>query len=184
MIVKRNRGSLSVDFLISITVCCLLLIFVILTTLTFSLVEVAQYIAYSSARAYFVGHNDHNTQKNSAKRKYTTLKDKFFPSGKALSKWFCLQPSDLNDTENFGVYNKFGVNNRKFGVAFKFISHVMTMNIPFLGETKYGTTNSDQCQDASSNGFTFPIAAFLGREVSTAECNIAVSDFVRGGNGC
>lgn len=181
MIVKRNRGSLSVDFLISITVCCLLLIFVILTTLTFSLAEVAQYIAYSSARAYFVGHNNLSVQEESAKNKYVELKNKFFPSGKALSKWFCLQP-DGNSLE-FGIYDEFGNNNRKHGVAFKFISHVMTMNIPFLGDVGDGNSG-DRCQGAGSDGFVFPITAFLGREVSTAECNIAVREFVTGGNGC
>ena len=183
MISKRNRGSLSVDFLISITVCCLLLIFVILTTLTFSLVEAAQYIAYSSARAYFVGHNDYDSQKDSARSKYAELKNKFFPSGTAFPKWFCLQPDNLTDTGNFGIYSQFGNNNRKYGVAFKFISHVMTTNIPALGDVGDGGSG-DRCQGAGSDGFVFPITAFLGREVSTAECNSTVGQFSRGGNGC
>lgn len=184
MIDIRNRGSLSVDFLISMTVCLLLLIFVILTTLTFSLAAVAQYVAYASARAYFVGHNSDGLQEASAKKKYKDLKDKFFPSRKALSKWFCLDPENEIDL-SFGIYDQFGRNNRKFGLGFKFISHVMTMNIPFLGDVGDDSGGSGgRCEGSVEAGFAFPIAAFLGREVSKAECAMVVGDFPDGGNGC
>ena len=172
MINKRNRGSLSFDFLIGITVSCLLLMFVILTTLTFSLVGVAQYVAYATARTYFVGHSNYDEHVGMAGDRYDDLNMKFFKagSGVALSQWFFLS--------NIEIYNgqvDLGSDSRiRFGVGFKFTSKVLTMEIPFLGKVGSGTS-----------GFEFPIAAFLGREVSTAECsNGAMGAFVLGGNGC
>ena len=187
LINKRNKGNLSFDFLISITVCCLLLIFVILTTMTFSLVATAQYIAYASAREYFIGHDDVDTHNAKAGEEYDSLKSKFFPSasGTPLSKWFCLVGPTIYNGQNIGL----GTEERtRFGVGFKFISHVMTMTIPFLGKVGDGTSG-DRCPGASGNdGFAFPIAAFLGREVSKAECQGFFTNpntgFVSGGNGC
>ena len=173
MIDKSSRGSLSFDFLIGITVSCLLLIFVILTSLTFSLVEVAQYIAYATARTYFIGHKNYDEHVGMAEGRYDDLNQKFFKAGSdtAMSKWFFLSGMSIYDSgRNAGFSEE---NRTRFGVGFTFTSKVLTMEIPFLGKVGSGTS-----------GFAFPIAAFLGREVSTAECSSTVGAFVQGGNGC
>ncbi len=178
---KKKRGSLSVDFLIGMTVCCLLLVFVILTSLTFSLVETAQYVAYATAREYFIGHENDGERESRARDKYIDLKNTFFPSGKALSSWFCLS----NDLA-FGGYDVLERGNkRNFGAAFKFISHVMTMDIPFLGQTRdsTGPAMQDGC-GGRQGGFVFPITALLGKESANAnDCGGLKLD-VSGGNGC
>lgn len=177
MSIKRRNGSLSVDFLISISVSCLLLIFAILISLTFSLVEVAQYVAYTTAREYFIGHNTYDEHRNYAKDRYAEVTNgKFFPKGKALSEWFFVSPADEisfyeNPNSNFNIESR-----TRFGIGLTFTSKVMTMNIPFLGSV--GDSSS------KTGGFDFPIAAFLGREVSTQECKDIMGDFASGGNGC
>ncbi len=198
MINKKNKGSLSVDFMIGISVSCLLLVFVILMTLTFSLVEVAQYVAYATAREYFIGHTSYPEHEDMARDKYDALNVKFFKkgSGDDLSNWFFLTPQDKNDLVFYNGQNT-GLNSNnptKFGAGFIFTSKVMTMEIPFLGNVGGSSGGSGGSGGSSSDGFEFPIAAFLGREVSRDECsrlvlnngrsNFVLGDFVSGGNGC
>jgi len=180
MIDRGGRGSLSVDFLISITASCLLLMFVILTAFTFSLVEVAQYIAYATARSYFVGHENYDAHIDEAEDRYNSLNGQFFNSGSgsAMSSWFFLSGMNIYDG---GVNVSFQQDNRtRFGVGFTFTSRVLTMDIPFLGKVGSGT-----------DGFAFPIASFLGREVSKSVCRDLFPPvdpfgkrFIDGGNGC
>jgi len=172
------RGSLSVDFLISFTVSCLLLIFVILTSLTFSLVEVAQYVAYAASRTYFIGHGNYEQHREAAEDHYDDLNRRFFSSGSgaAMSEWFFLSDITIYETQTTGLASD---RRTRFGVGFTFTSRVLTMNIPFLGKVGSG-----------ADGFAFPIASFLGREVSAEECRISYppdhlgKHFVDGGNGC
>lgn len=179
MIDKSRKGSLSFDFLISITVSCLLLMFVFLTAFTFSLAEVAQYIAYATARSYFIGHEDYDTHVDEAEARYNALNGQFFKSGSGLtiSDWFFLSNMNIYDGGRNRSFS--GDNRTRFGVGFQFTSKVLTMDIPFLGKVGSG-----------ADGFAFPIAAFLGREVSRNECrNLFPVDrsgkrFVDGGNGC
>lgn len=176
MINHQCKGSISVDFIFSITASCLLLMFIILTSLTFSLVEVAQYIAYATARTYFIGHETPGVHQSEAGDQFNTLKGKFFKSGVDLSDWFFLSDMHIYDGQSTGL----PIDRRtRFGVGFTFTSKVLTMNIPFLGKVGKG-----------NDGFAFPIAAFLGREVSASECrqelpvDLLGKHFVAGGNGC
>ncbi|MDE0150920.1 MAG: hypothetical protein OXK80_00265 [Bdellovibrionales bacterium] len=175
MINHQCKGSISVDFLFSITVSCLLLMFVILTSLTFSLVEVAQYVAYATARTYFIGHENPGAHESAAVGQFDALRGKFFKSGVDMSQWFFLSNMTIYDGQSTGLPPDGLTPDRRtrFGVGFTFTSKVLTMNIPFLG--KVGSGN---------DGFAFPIAAFLGREVSASECVAVVGSFVQGGNGC
>ena len=174
MIRHRCKGSLSVDFLFSITISCLLLIFVILTSLTFSLVEVAQYVAYSTARTYFIGHANYDEHTSRAEERFNDLRGKFFKEGEHLSDWFFLSELSIHNNGVKGIDDQIRT---RFGVGFTFTSKVLTMNIPFLGDV-------GESGGSSTGGFDFPIAAFLGREVSVDECKKFVSTFAEGGNGC
>ena len=157
---NNKKGSLSVDFMFSFVAVFLLLLFLIMTSLTFSLVEVSQYISYATARAYFVDHRDKSDQSTAAREKYGELRESFFKPGQGgLSEWFQISeevtigepPEEITSDKEKSHF---------FGASFEFTSKVLTIDIPFLG----GSTED------SDKGFKFPIASYLGREPSREEC--------------
>ena len=148
----KKKGTLSVDFLFTFSVSILLVIFFLMVSLTFSLMETAQYIAFKTSRTYFIGNADVDVHEQTALAEFNRLNNQFFKPGTVMKNWFELAVGrgvadrrDRNSNLNLFV-----------GTHLQFTSKVLGIQIPFLRD--------DQ------GPVQFEIASYLGREPSKEEC--------------
>ena len=148
----NQKGTLSVDFLFTFSVSILLVVFFLMVSLTFSLMETAQYIAFKTSRIYFIGNASVDVHEQTALNEFNRLNNQFFKPGTVMKNWFELtvgrgvaDEGDRNTERNLFV-----------GTHLLFISKVLGLKIPFLRE--------------SQEPVQFEIASYLGREPSQAEC--------------
>lgn len=159
-ILKNQSGAMSLDFMFA-------LVFFLGTSVVFgmfcftlSLVEIIQYTAYSSSRAYFAGHIDKKHQDDLARAVFSKLTEgnrskdnfKFF-----LAKnrdWFDIQIQIGDFSSQYGRQQPTDVLE---GVRLQVKAKILEFAVPFLGSTV-------------KNGYTTNVTSFLGREVTTSEC--------------
>lgn len=167
---NNSYGMISGEFIFSLTMCVGFCIVLFSLNFTLSMVEVAQYIAFASARAHAAAHLDPNKQEQLAK-------DKF----KELTNNNVLKPLFNNPDSNFFSVTDFevrggGQSGRNFendyvsgdstripqiGVRFTFIPRLLNIKMAFLGSTT---------DDDNPNGFSSKITGFLIREPTQSEC--------------
>lgn len=166
----NHSGNVTAEFLFSMVLVSGFLILFFSFCFTFTVVEIAQYIAYSTSRAQAGAHATPEKQKQMAESKFKSLvthpqlKHLFITSG-----WIQLGRLELKDGVNGNDFNsEYNQDPAKripyVGARFDFIAKVLTMRLPFLGETTNGG-------DLSAK-----ITGFLIREPSAKECFEQVAD--------
>ena len=148
----NQKGTLSVDFLFTFSVSILLVIFFLMVSLTFSLMETAQYIAFKTSRVYFIGNESAGVHEEVAKEEFNRLNNQFFKPGTIMKNWFEL--SEDRGVSDVGSQNS--EVNLFVGTHLRFTSKVLGIQIPFLR--------------ADQGPAQFEIASYLGREPSKEEC--------------
>ncbi len=171
---KTNAGFATVDFLFAIIIAFSLVVIVFSLTFTLSVVEVAQYVVFSAARAQSAGNLDPEAQEKAARAKYeklvnhpvlrTVFRGRFFDisDSKKLE-----VKSGLNINGNFDQdYPASGYVNRPVfqGVRTELLAKILELKIPFFGTI----TNDD-------DGFRTKVVAIILREPSMKEC----TDFMK-----
>lgn len=175
-----SRGFVTVDFLVSLIlsfgVCILFFVF----SLTLTAVEVAQYIAFSTARAMSSADVDPEQQILNARNKYKSLLTDASKKGvgglfNKNSGWFALsEPGKLEIRGGDAAGGDFGedysaeagadgsgISGIPFiGVRLEFTARLLSMKVPFLGHT-----------NENKDGFKTNITGFLMREPTHAECD-------------
>lgn len=170
-IIVNNRGMISADFIFSLTLCVWLCIVFFGLSFTLAMSEVAQYISFSTARAFSAGHLDTDKQNTMGFDKFKELVNR--PVLKELfansngSSWFTLDQPIIKNGFNGENFNSDypGVEVPQWrvpliGVKTVFKPNLLNLKIPFLGST---TENQDQ-------GFSAKVTSFLIREPSAKEC--------------
>jgi hypothetical protein len=169
--INNSSGFLAADFLFSfvLVISCGIIIF----ALTFSLatVEIAQYIVWSSARAYSAANKTPEDSKKAGQKKFNLLAARY-PSltgvGSSGAPWFELTGYVVGDNASDGLAtaaeqkNALGTENRHPWTGARadlFLKLFSSLKIPFLG--KISTDDSV---------FKFPIRAFILRNPSQQEC--------------
>ena len=164
----------SAEFIFSLVLAAGISAVLFAVTFTFSMVEVAQYFAFSSARAMASANLDVEDQADAAKSKYKELLA--LPAfnvlfGRAES-WFTLS-KDLDVRtggeggtdfkEEYGAGDTIDNPKRSIytGVRFDFNARLMNMRIAFLGSTS---------SDGEGSAFTSKINALMLREPTYNEC--------------
>lgn len=171
--VQNSRGMISAEFLFSLVLCAGLCIVLFSLNFTLSMAEVAQYIAYSAARAHAAGHVDQDKQIELGRIKFDQLKNNSIlkplfnnPDGG----WFQLGnieikgggTQDTFEGDYPSIVDASGIKRAPHvGVRFKFTARLLDLKIPFLGNTT---------DDSGNGGFSANITAFLIREPTQSEC--------------
>jgi hypothetical protein len=130
--------------------------FSLATTLSF--VEVTQYIAFATSRAYYAANETPAAQTDLANKKYQQLMQvpvfkKLFSLG-----WFTLSKPELGNFVD--LYPTDSPDKAIFsGTRIQFNAQMLNLRVPFLGNT---------ASDSSTGKAT--VNSYLGREVSTSEC--------------
>jgi hypothetical protein len=159
-LIKNTRGSLTIDFLFATVLMCTVMVMLFGITFSLTVVEVSQYIAFSSSRNYMAAHFNLESQEALAEQKYN-----FLTSDSPLAilfkrdGWFSLVYETSGDLR--GEYTDGNARNRArfWGTKLRFESKILGFEVPI-----YGTNNPDEAR------FTASITSFLGREPNQNEC--------------
>jgi hypothetical protein len=139
-------------------------------TSSLAVVEVAQYIIYSTSREHSVGRLQQQDQVNAAQSKYQSLIRNPAFASLFTSGWFELPAQLPANSIRSGYGNNFftdypgrGTVNRKSmqGVSVDLQFHILTMKLPLLGNVQ----NED-----GSDSFSSRILAVIRREPTAQEC--------------
>ncbi|MGZ3774196.1 MAG: hypothetical protein ACXVCY_11670 [Pseudobdellovibrionaceae bacterium] len=167
--VKNSRGLISAEFIFSLAICVGMIIILFSLNFSLSMAEVAQYIAFSAARAHAAGHLDQDQQEKMAKDKFNE-----FLTNSVLQPlfnnpdngWFKLTGLDIRGGGATGKSFQNDYPSQKdrapqVGVRFNFSPQLLNLKIAFLGSTT---------DDNTSNGFSAKVTGFLIREPTQKEC--------------
>lgn len=162
--VRNNGGFLSADFLFSLIIGITASMMLFALCFTFSTIEIAQYVAFSVARAHLAGHEQVERQTLLANNKFEHLTKRTM-LGLLFRKggWFELKPPEIRN----------GINNNDFssdyeykenrvpqtGVRLEFTAKILNFKIPFLGKSS-----------EDDKPFSAKVTGLLFREPTSQEC--------------
>ncbi|MEI7973387.1 MAG: hypothetical protein WCH11_03370 [Bdellovibrio sp.] len=166
---KPQSGQITIEFLFSLILALGMFSLLFAISFTLTMVEITQYVVFSSTRAMIAANLDPETQTEVARQKYEQLVGR--PSSPAHSlfngSWFRLSSSRELDIRT-GVNRDFSSDlaggrdskNIFTGVSTLLSSQLLNINIPFLGSTSGG----------DDNAFSTRVNTILIREPSQKEC--------------
>jgi hypothetical protein len=163
----NQKGFISIDFMFAFVICFAMSAIIFSFTVTLTVVEIAQYIVFSTSRAATAAHVNVEEQEKLGRNKYSSLlNDRVFKS-LFSNGWFSLSKvQELELRMGSGVnyesdYPSKGNANRSIfhGARSTFSAPILNMNLPFIGGT-----------DPEDAGFKAKIAAILFRNPSQKEC--------------
>jgi hypothetical protein len=164
---NNQAGLVTIDFLFAIVLGFGMTAILFAMTFTLTVVEVAQYITFSAARAHAAANINKDTQKTAAREKYSQLISSAALAPLFSGGWFELSKKNeleirSGETESFkDEYKAASSPNRAVftGVRTTFTAHVLDMQLPMIGKT------SDD-----DGGFKTKILTVMIREPSQEEC--------------
>jgi len=165
--IRNNSGMLIADFLFAFTMVIGIGMFMFALTFSLATIEVGQYIIWSTARNYSAARYNEDLARSEATDKFKALTDQFpLLTG---SGWFELSADVLRIGELDKIDPSLTISaddaKNNFRQPWTGASTTINlklfanMNVPFLGKVA-----------ADTSSFTFPVRAFLIRNVSTNEC--------------
>lgn len=164
--IRDNQGLITLDFALSLVIGITFAMVFFAVSLTLSMAQVTQYLAYSTSRSHIGADESPQLQTDAAMRKYQQLIDtRVFRAMLITIGWFQIprSPDDLeigDFTEEFVSPGIPGYENNSFvGVRIPFQAKILNVRVPFLGRTANDTTTGRA-----------KIASYLLREVSSLEC--------------
>lgn len=178
--IKNNKGVITIDFIFAFTFIFSLVYLLFVVSFTFFMVEVTQYISFSTARSYLAAHKTNSDQVRVAKEKYINLTQSESSPVKGLFsglKWYQISEPLIGKFGNDGLnypnisgqvlLDDYTVGmpyqNTFWGVRLEFIPKVLDFSLPFVGST-------NEKGEGTGEVFKTNVQSFLGREVSAEEC--------------
>ncbi len=166
---KSQRGFTTVEFLFAFVIAFGLTMLTFSLTLSLSVVEVAQYIVYSSSRAHAASNFDKDAQQKAGRTKYSSLINSEAMAPLFQNGWYKISSPAQLEIRSGGGENfekEYGGTNsglRKFyqGVRANLRIAILEMKIPLLGSV---------APEDSDVGFSTKINSMMIREVSHSEC--------------
>ena len=153
---KNQKGVLAFDFLFGFMFMASFFMLIVILSFTLSAVEVLQYIAFATSRSYVASDVSEGKQKKAARDKYEYL----INGGifKMKPEWFNLPDKDDNKL----ISNNKKVGDRGIGTYIEFNAKILSVDLPFLGDT-------------TSGNFISSVNSYIGREPPMNKCQ----EFVR-----
>lgn len=157
---KNEKGLITLDFVFALVLVFAFTAILFTVSLTLSVVEIAQYITYASARNYFAGHQTKQRQEELAEAKFNQLANAAALKPLFNNGWFELKDFRVGEGD---VYQEIQQNPDRFtfyGTTVYLRAPVLNFRVPFFGRT---------AEDEDS-AFEAQIASWLAREPTTFEC--------------
>lgn len=171
--IRNQKGFLSADFLFSLIIGITVSMMLFAVCFTFSAIEVAQYMAYATARSYNVGHDDVDKQQEMARNKFEYLMTKTYMGNFFGGDWFELKNLQIKTGLNGDQFSEYTYKENRVpqtGVRLDFVAKIMSFKVSFLG-------NSSEDADKT---FSARVTGLLFREPSSSECRDQMKGQARG----
>ncbi len=165
----KQAGIITVDFLISLMLASVFCTVLFVFTFTFTVVDISQYIAFSTSRAFIAGHLTPDDQVKMATNKFNQF---LGPGGnKELlplfkNGWYELSAPDIRGAGESGksFESDYGLgseskNSSYTGIRLRFNAKLLMLNFGILGSTS-----------KSGDGFFANVTGLMIREPTTEEC--------------
>lgn len=171
--VKNQQGVVTTEFLFAFVIAGGLSALLFSVTYTLAVVEITQYVAFSSARAFIAAHKTPELQRQAAIDKYKQLTTGKTAIGSLYQNgWFEIAKPDQLDIRGGGAEGKFfnedlaggsDMPDRNWfqGVSIPLTARILNIRLPLLGPTD---------PEADDNSFRTRLNAILIREPSQFEC--------------
>lgn len=162
--IRNEHGLITLDFMFALMMCIGFSVVFFAISITLSMVEVTQYIAFASARSYSSAHETPGDQEATGNAKYKELLQNKVFKGLYSLKMITIPPAgspvvgDYND-QFMDVQTPADDNNTFTGSQVSFKANILNFQVPFLGATAEESTTGQAT-----------ISAYLIREVSSQEC--------------
>lgn len=160
---SNQRGFLSADFLFSIIIGITVCMMLFAMCFTFTAIEVAQYMAFSVARAYSAAHADQQKQDEMARKKFDELMNKKYIGNFFKGNWFELKNLQIKSGENNQQFTEYEFQTNRVpqtGVRLDFTAKVLNFRVSFLGSSS----------EDGNKAFTARVTGLIFREPTTSEC--------------
>jgi len=181
-VLRKNDGFLTADYLFSFIAGFGLFMIIFGITMTLTVTEIVQYIAFSTSRAQASSHVDRSKQEAMARNKFSELKKNQILNFIFSNGWFDVKLESIRSggADNPGVNGTFSDDypdrrqddDRRrvpaVGVRLQFETFILSQKNPILGDSSDGETP-----------FQAKITGLLIREPSQAECIKQTSYSVR-----
>lgn len=173
MSMKNQHGFVTTEFLFAIIIAFGMTLLTFSLTFTLSIVEITQYITYSSSRAHVAGNYDVTSQQKEAQARYTQLISNPYLKPLYTNGWFEIsKPSDIeirsgsisggNFEKDYGSGAAGQAQSDRVksqGVRTTLTAKILEMRLPFIGQVS-----------PENDGFKTRINALMIREPSQDEC--------------
>ncbi|MCB0377143.1 MAG: hypothetical protein KDD33_01495 [Bdellovibrionales bacterium] len=167
---KNQEGILTLDFLFAGLMVFAFSAILFSFAITFTVVEVVQYISFASARNYSLAHLNEAKQRERATEKYQQLAGDKRLTPLVESGWFTIgQPAIGNFNDEYPNSSEFGDSQNFIGVKIPFGAPILYKRLPILGST--GT---------DPEGFTANIVSYLARHPTFQECQDFANQRIQG----
>ena len=164
----NQGGFITLDFIFASLLIAGMFTVVFAVCMTLSMVEVAQYLTFSTARVYFAAHDSESQMNSLAQTKYAQLskqapfKGLFFADESLFS--MPAQPT-IGDF-NTDYPQSAGADSATFiGARASFRAKVLEFSIPV-----WGSVTAPASDPGEPDGFTANVSSYLSREPSGSEC--------------
>lgn len=155
--VSNNKGILTLDFIFATLIVFAFSAILFVFGFTLSIVEVVQYMTFSSARIYSLAHLDDNTRKQRAEAKFSELSENSTIKPLFKNGWFelgQLQLQDFNsDYEQPEDPRGDGDSSNFIGARVQLKAKVLAIKVPILGKT-----------EGDGDSFVTAISSYVGPE--------------------
>lgn len=159
---NNEKGILTLDFLFASMVVFGFSAIIFSFGMTLSVVEVVQYISFSTARTYSLAHLNESEQKKQAEKKFQTLITDPAIQPLLSAGWFSTSGVKIDDFND--DYSPQADDENFIGAQIPFSAPILYKRIPLIG-----TTGTDP------DGFNAIIQSFLGREPTFQECQTFIN---------
>lgn len=156
---RNESGLLTLDFVFASVLVFGFAAILFSFAFTFSIVEVVQYISFSSARNYALAHKDETSQKARAQAKVDELTSSPALVPLVSNGWFEIGTASITDFTAEFAPDPTKDSDTFQGVRIPFGAPILFKRIPLLGDTA-----------SDPKGFTANIQSFLAREPTFEEC--------------
>lgn len=176
---RNQSGIITLDFMVALVIGFGMSAILFAMTFTLSVVEIAQYMTFSSARAQAAGHKDPLEQEQAARLKFSKLLNNGVLAPLFSNGWFEISKAEELEvrggetgTSSQGSfrndYPSAGSENRRIfaGVRATLSAKMLEMRLPLIGNTA----------DGEEGGFSTKITTILIREPSQVECQKFIKD--------
>ena len=160
-ILKSEKGYMALDFVFAISLIGGAMVIALSLCLTLTVIEVTQYIAFSTSRAYYAADESEAAQEAHAMKKYDDLMTHSVLKKMLNSSWFKIDAPVVGDhTADYDDVLAGKTHNPLKGAEIKIEAKLLGFRVPFFGKTT-----------SSGDGLKTAVNSFLGREPSTEECS-------------